>query len=44
MFYFAADRTVYVVASGYVKKTDKTSRSEIERAMRLMTDFLEGEK
>jgi phage-related protein/DNA-binding XRE family transcriptional regulator len=42
MFYFAADRTVYVVASGYVKKTDKTSRSEIERAMRLMTDLFGG--
>lgn len=41
MFYFVQDRTAYVVTSGYVKKTDKTSRSEIERAMRLMAGFLE---
>jgi phage-related protein len=44
MFYFVKDRTAYVITSGYVKKTDKTSRVEIERAIRLMADFMEDEK
>ncbi|MFP4377782.1 MAG: type II toxin-antitoxin system RelE/ParE family toxin [Spirochaetales bacterium] len=44
MFYFVKERTAYVITSGYVKKTDKTSRVEIERAIRLMADFMEDEK
>lgn len=43
MFYFAKEGTTYVVTSGYVKKTDKTNRSEIERAMRLRATVLEGQ-
>jgi phage-related protein len=43
MFYFAKEQMTYVVASGYVKKTDKTSRTEIDKAMRLRAVVLEGE-
>ena len=41
MFYFAIDGTTYVVTSGFSKKSDRTSRSEIERAMRLRAAVLE---
>lgn len=40
LFYFAKNQITYVVASDYVKKTDKTSRTEIETAMRLRSDVL----
>ena len=42
MFYFAKDGTTYVITSGFAKKSDKTSRSEIEKALRLRTAILEG--
>ena len=42
MFYFAKGSIAYVVTSGYVKKSDKTSRTELDRAMRLRSEFLEG--
>ena len=43
MFYFVKEEMTYVVASGYVKKSDKTSRTEIDKAMRLRAAVLEGE-
>lgn len=44
MFYFHHDGTVYVVTSGYVKKADRTSRMEIERALRLKEQFFREER
>lgn len=45
LFYFHQGHEVYVVTSGYVKKTDRTSATEIARAERLRRLFLgeEGE-
>lgn len=42
MLYFVEDEKKYVVTSGFSKKADKTSRSEIERAMHLRAVVLEG--
>ncbi len=41
LFYFFKGDSVYVITSGYLKKTDKTEREEIKRAIRLMTEYLE---
>lgn len=43
LFYFRRDSVTYTVTSGYLKKTDKTSRREIERALRLRAAVLEAE-
>ena len=40
LFYFHFKDMVYVVTSGYVKKEQKTSKDEIERALRIMDEFL----
>ncbi len=41
LFYFHHKETLYVCTSGYVKKTDKTDRQEIQRALRLRNDILQ---
>lgn len=43
LFYFHHQGPVYVVTSGYVKKSDRTSRNEIDRALRLKAQFLKEE-
>ncbi|MEI6385580.1 MAG: type II toxin-antitoxin system RelE/ParE family toxin [Spirochaetota bacterium] len=43
LFYFFKGSGVFVVLSGFVKKTDRTDRNEIERAQRLMQQFMEEE-
>jgi phage-related protein len=42
LFYFHYRGTVYVVTSGYVKKAQKLDEREIDRAVRLMREVLEG--
>ena len=42
LFYFHKGQRVYVVTSGYVKKAHRTSRSEIDRAMRLKRKYEEA--
>ena len=42
LFYFFEGNEVYVVTSGYVKKTDQTDQREIERALRLKSEYLGG--
>lgn len=42
LFYFRRDSVTYTITSGYIKKTDKTSRKEIERAVQLRTTVLEA--
>jgi len=44
MVYFFEGNDVYVVTSGYVKKTDRTDQREIERALRLKGEYLGGKK
>ena len=41
LFYFNHDGRIYVVTSGYVKKSDKTDRQEINRALRLKSEYEE---
>lgn len=42
LFYFHDKGKVYVLTSGYVKKTQKTNQREIDRAIRLMNEYLRG--
>jgi phage-related protein len=44
LFYFHHAGRMYVVTSGYVKKTQKTNQREIDRAIRLMNEFSGGGK
>jgi len=39
MFYFYWKERIYVITSGYVKKSDRTDVNEISRAMRIMNDI-----
>lgn len=40
LFYFHYRDRLYVVTSGYSKKEQKTKRSEIERALKIMRKFI----
>ena len=42
LFYFFEHETIIVVTSGYRKKSDRTDRREIERALRLEKRHLNG--
>ena len=44
MFYFITGDTVCVITSGYVKKSNHTNQTEIERAIRIRDQFLEEER
>lgn len=44
LFYFHSKGKVYIVTSGYIKKTQKTNQREIERAVRLMNDYCRGDQ
>ncbi|HMD68433.1 MAG TPA: type II toxin-antitoxin system RelE/ParE family toxin [Chitinivibrionales bacterium] len=39
IFYFHYKERLYVAASGYIKKADKTDEQEIQRALRIRNDF-----
>jgi len=42
MFYFHHKNKIYIITSGYTKKTNKISKKEIKRALKLKAKF-EGE-
>jgi phage-related protein len=42
VFYFHSKDRLYVVTSGYVKKSDKTNPGEIRKALRLKAEYLGG--
>jgi len=42
LFYFHYEGKVYVVTSGFIKKEDKTNPREIEKAVRIMNEFMRG--
>jgi len=44
LFYFHYRDVICVVTSGYVKKTQKLSGPEVERAVRLMREYLEEQR
>ena len=41
LFYFSSGDKLYIIVSGYVKKEQKTKRSEIENAITIMTTIRE---
>lgn len=41
LFYFHHKEKLYVLTSGYTKKTDKTDKKEIQRALRIRNNFLQ---
>jgi phage-related protein len=41
LFYFHHEGRIYIVTSGFVKKSDKTDPRELQRAIRLMRTFKE---
>jgi len=41
LFYFHWKDNIYIITSGYSKKSQKTDKNQIERAMRLMNQFKE---
>jgi phage-related protein len=43
LFYFHLRHTTYVIASGYVKKSERTKVEEVQRALRLKEEFLQGD-
>jgi phage-related protein len=42
LFYFQHQNRFFVVTSGYVKKADRTAPEQIQRALRLKMEYLEG--
>ena len=42
LFYFHDQGRIYVVTSGYVKKTEKANSDEIRKALRLKADYFGG--
>lgn len=41
LFYFHWKNKIYVITSGYIKKTNKIDKNQIERAKNIMNQFLE---
>ena len=41
LFYFYWKDKIYVVTSGYIKKTNKTDKRQIEKALKIMNQFME---
>ncbi|MBN1758716.1 MAG: type II toxin-antitoxin system RelE/ParE family toxin [Chitinispirillaceae bacterium] len=41
IFYFHHKKRLYVCTSGYIKKTDKTDKQEIQRALQIRNDFVQ---
>ena len=41
LFYFYWKNKVYIVTSGYIKKSNKTDKNEIQKAINLMNKFKE---
>ena len=42
LFYFHHENQIYVITSGYVKKDQKLSKNEIEKALKIMKLYLEA--
>jgi len=44
LFYFYEAKDGFIITSGYVKKTNKGDKEEIQRAVRIRREYLEGGK
>ena len=42
LFYIHSEEKVYIVTSGFIKKKNKTSKSELDKAERIMNKYMEG--
>ncbi len=42
LFYAHSEGKVYIVTSGFIKKKNKTSKSELDKAERIMNKYMEG--
>ena len=42
LFYFHWKEKIYIITSGYVKKSMKTDKNQIKKAVRLMKEIKEG--
>jgi len=41
LFYFHFKGKIYIITSGYIKKTNRTDKRQIEKALNIMNQFLE---
>ncbi|WP_210411536.1 type II toxin-antitoxin system RelE/ParE family toxin [Oceanispirochaeta crateris] len=41
MFYYVHNGKIFIISSGYIKKTNKTSKNEIEKAISLINRYLQ---
>ena len=41
LFYFHWKNKIYIITSGYIKKSDKTDKRKIEKAINIMKEFKE---
>jgi len=44
LFYFYDKATIYVITSGYLKKQQKASKQEIQRALALKAAYMRGDR
>ncbi|MFP3041381.1 type II toxin-antitoxin system RelE/ParE family toxin [Treponema primitia] len=44
LFYFYYNKEIYVILSGFIKKQDKTDPKEIERALNIRKQYIEGKE
>ncbi len=44
LFYFQYENKIFVVTSGYIKKKQKLDKKELEKAYKIMTEFIEEQK
>ncbi len=42
LFYAHSEGKIYIVTSGFLKKKNKTSKSELDKAERIMNMYMEG--
>jgi phage-related protein len=41
LFYFHFKNKMYIITSGYIKKTNKLDKKQIEKAIKIMNNFVE---
>lgn len=44
LLYFAYVNRTFIFTNGFIKKTQKTPRKELDKAIKRMNDFIRGEK
>jgi phage-related protein len=44
LFYFYYNKEIYIILSGFIKKQNKTDQNEIERALKIRKEYVDGKK